>query len=419
MNDEDKKLEEQELRLKEQELRNILSIQAIYENLKSDKKQNQIIDILKVDRKTLLEIINFNNCTNAPFKPQTLKKIILEATKNEEIKVVDFTSTNPHSEIKPVFCNSHNIAECFQFFKSYEKVNWKNCSKKYSEGFPEEIAELLKELNNIITEILKEESKDFSFDNIITPTETARVKFTKIITKLNEVGIQLHVAKACNSLHYHIENYGEFSNNEGKYQQKSPAGIKEVDQNKVGYVQFEQRDKEELIKYLTITNTVLCDPEIFIGIFDFNSDHTSKDHILFYLKTPLIKACSEIESSCKVGEHEEYNDIACHGKISKVVLGDLSREKLRSDFNDNWLEYLKKQITDKKATAYFNPVSRLHNTKGSLHVERFKIPKGTSHDVIKSEDILICQKTSAQHYIDKEYHQPLDEQYTPKEEEEA
>ena len=76
MNDEDKKLEE---------LRNILSIQAIYKSLKSDKKQNQIIDILKVDRKTLLEIINFNNCTNAPFKPQTLKKIILEAAKNEEM----------------------------------------------------------------------------------------------------------------------------------------------------------------------------------------------------------------------------------------------------------------------------------------------------------------------------------------------
>ena len=190
MNDEDKKLEE---------LRNILSIQAIYKSLKSDKKQNQIIDILKVDRKTLLEIINFNNCTNAPFKPQTLKKIILEAAKNEEITVVDFTGANSHSEFKPVLCNSHNIAECFKFFKSYEKVNWKNCSKKYSEGFPEEIKRLLEDLNKIMTEISKEESTDFSFDNIITPKETARVKFTKIITKLNEVGIQLHVAKACNS----------------------------------------------------------------------------------------------------------------------------------------------------------------------------------------------------------------------------
>ena len=81
------------------------------------------------------------------------------------------------------------------------------------------------------------------------------------------------------------------------------------------------------------------------------------------------------------------------------------------------MEYLKKQLTDKKATANINPVSRLHNTKGSLHVEHFKIPTGTSHEVIESEDILICQKTSAQHYIDKEYHQPLDVYFTSIEEE--
>ena len=387
----------------EEELRNILSLQAICKSLYRRKSQQEMQDILKIDRRTVNDILNYNHQKDileleyeGSLRSSTLHKSIIEAKSNDEVNVVDFTNAESSN---PIICNSRSIKDCFNFFKSYKKINWLNCSKKFNKGLPESAESKLRDLHDIVIKV-KEPGEllqnDYSFENLLDPKITLHQKFLDILGKLESDGIQLRAAKACESIHLNQINFPRYFKDEDKYFQKAKSETSKVTQNEIWTVNYKSTQTEELVNFPILKQQILCDPIIYIGLFDINKNTESVEHIFFNLKTPVINTCSRIfELQVEDDDRDEsYEEI--HGIFTSVIHGDIYREDLEKNYKDV-NKYIIQLTNSQKASQRLNPLSL---EKG---IEEYKYPiAGGSQEKIDSKNIKNCTITSVEYYFLRE-----------------